>query len=40
MAPVGLWQHIAPGSYTLTVAGKAPFPFSVTEGQVTRITLP
>lgn len=40
MAPVAMWQHLAPGGYTLVLAGKAPFPFTVGEGQTTRITLP
>ena len=40
MAPMSQWSHIAPGTYTLAVAGKAPFPFTVNEGQTTRITLP
>jgi hypothetical protein len=40
MAPVAVWQHLAPGSYSFVAAGKAPFPFAVAEGQVTRITLP
>ena len=40
MAPVAMWQHLAPGTYTLTIAGKTPFPFAVAEGQITRINLP
>jgi protocatechuate 3,4-dioxygenase beta subunit len=38
--PITSWQHIAPGSYQLLVAGsggQTPFPFTVAEGQITTI---
>jgi protocatechuate 3,4-dioxygenase beta subunit len=41
-APVAAWEHLAPGSYQLMVGsqgGEAPFPFTVVEGQTTRLNL-
>jgi protocatechuate 3,4-dioxygenase beta subunit len=41
--PVTVWEHLAPGSYTLlvsTAGGDKPFPFSVAEGQTSGVTLP
>ena len=41
-APIASWEHLAPGSYQLLVAaqgGEAPFPFTVVEGQTTRVNL-
>jgi len=40
--PVTTWEHLAPGSYQLLVGpqgGEKPFPFSVAEGQTTRVTV-
>jgi hypothetical protein len=39
-APLVAWEHIAPGSYQLLVGpagGEMPFPFTVAEGQTTRV---
>jgi protocatechuate 3,4-dioxygenase beta subunit len=41
-APVVAWEHLAPGSYQLLVGppgGEKPFPFTVAEGQTTRVTV-
>lgn len=41
--PVTVWEHLAPGPYTLVVStadGDKPFPFSVAEGQTTGVILP
>ncbi len=42
MAPVGNWQHVAPGRYSLTViaaSGPQSYSFTVVEGQATRLDL-
>jgi hypothetical protein len=36
MPPASLWDHFAPGSYRLVVAGRS-YPFNVSEGQTTRV---
>ena len=41
--PVTAWAHVAPGSYALLLPGpngEISFPFTVTEGQTTALTLP
>jgi protocatechuate 3,4-dioxygenase beta subunit len=42
LAPVVSWEHLAPGSYQLLVGpqgGEKPYPFTVAEGQTTRLTV-
>jgi len=42
MPPVTVWQHLAPGSYTLFVVssdGSRSLPFSVAEGQTTQLVV-
>jgi hypothetical protein len=41
-APVVSWDHLAPGSYQLLVGpqgAEKPYPFTVAEGQTTRVTV-
>lgn len=42
VAPVGSWQHVSPGSYSLVVSGVSgpqSYTFTVAEGQTTRLDL-
>lgn len=42
MPPVTVWQHLAPGSYTfldLSADGNRPYAFTVSEGQMTQLSI-
>ncbi|MEO8191282.1 MAG: carboxypeptidase regulatory-like domain-containing protein [Acidobacteriota bacterium] len=39
MPPASTWEHLAPGSYTLQMSGGGVYPFTISEGQTTRLDL-